>query len=47
MYQLKDISPELKCGDHLFKAYLTDGFYNLRLRARNSIKLASDMSARI
>ena len=40
MDQLSDLSPELIRGDHLFKADLTDGYYHLRLRPADGMRLS-------
>lgn len=40
MDQLYDVAPELLRGDHLFKADLTNGYYHLRLRRVDGLRLA-------
>lgn len=40
MDQLYDLSPELLRNDNLFKADLTDGYYHLRLRPADGLRLS-------
>lgn len=40
MYHILFLDPELQRGDHLFKADLTEGYYHLRLRSNDNLKLA-------
>lgn len=47
MDQLADLAPELRHGDHLFKADLTDAYYHLRLRVLDSLRLALFVGDRI